>query len=93
MSSVFIVVLNPAFEEGVSENINNHYPINFEFSSTVFFVSAPDSTIPEDIAKKIGIKSLEGEGGAVLGAVFGLDGSYSGFTTRALWDWLARVQK
>lgn len=89
--SIFVVVLNQEAPELFENKINELYPLSYRYADNVFFLE--DDNIPETIANRLGIKVEDENQRTANGAVFGLDGSYSGYTTKALWDWLRRVEK
>ena len=82
--SIFAVVLrepNPS----IKERVEKYYPDHFPMNDTFFLVAR--GGIAETVAVKTGIKG-EDQAENASGAVFKLNEGYSGFTTRALWDWL-----
>ena len=84
---IFAVFLdNDSTEEPVL--LKKHYPDHFELSKNLFLV--PSMEIAENVAVKVGLK---GDNRSVTGVVFKLNKSYSGYTNRALWDWLAKVEE
>lgn len=89
--SIFVVVLNQEVPDLFEDRINELYPLSYKYANNVFFLE--DDNIPEVIANRLGIKVEDENQRTATGAVFGLDGSYSGYTTKALWDWLQRVEK
>ena len=89
--SIFIVVLNPDASDRFKDKINELYPLSYRYADNVFFLE--DDNIPEAIADRLGIKVEDESRRLATGAVFGLDGSYSGYTAKALWDWLLRREK
>lgn len=90
--SIFVITLDDNASPKLRERIEKFYPEpkSFEFSETIFFVQ--DETIPQAIAKRLGIRIEEDQLRTNTGAVFKLEGSYSGFTSRALWDWLTLME-
>ena len=89
--SIFVVVLNQDAPEPFEGKIRELYPLNYRYADNIFFLE--DDNIPETIANRLGIKVEDEDQRTATGAVFGLDGSYSGYTAKALWDWLGRVEK
>lgn len=88
---VFVVVLDREGEgvrEEVNERLENRASLVYRVSSTVFMVS--EFGLSKDIAEMAGIKGDDRIPDAT-GAVFRID-SYSGFTDRALWEWLNNVE-
>ena len=90
--SIFVITLNDNASPELRERIEQFYPEpnSFEFSGNIFFVQ--DKNIPQTIAERLGIRVEEDNLRTNNGAVFKLDGSYSGFTSRALWDWLSLME-
>ena len=86
---VFAVVLRDPNHE-VEQRLLDKYPGSFQFTETVFLVQA--NGIPDAVAKDVGIKG-DDRIATASGAVFRLDGAYSGYTTRALWDWLKQADE
>lgn len=87
-TSTFVVLLNDAADPRFRNLIDQWYSKHYEFSEMIFFIQ--DDDIPETIAKRLGIK---GEESIAPGVVLKLEGSYAGFTARALWDWFKWVEK
>ena len=86
----FVVVVDSAGAEQsplVKERLKGEFSEIYELSPTSFLVSA--DALTEDIAVAAGIKGEEGVENAT-GAVFKIAG-YSGYTRRALWEWLSKV--
>ena len=90
--SIFVITLNENASPELRERIEQFYPEpkSFEFSGNIFFVQ--DNNIPQTIAERLGIRVEEDNVRTNNGAVFKLEGSYSGFTSRALWDWLSLME-
>ena len=86
--SIFVIILNENASPKLRERIERFYPEpeSFEFSENIFFVQ--DNNIPQTIVERLRIRVEEDHLRTNNGAVFKLEGSYSGFTSRALWDWL-----
>ena len=88
---VFIVIVDDDVPETaleqVREQIQEKYPDNrhYEMSSRVFFVTGKELT--QAISEGIGIRGDNRFEGA-SGAVFRLNGAYSGFTDPSVWEWL-----
>lgn len=57
----------------------------FKHTDTFFLVVGNVYDVSENVAVAAGIK---GEQRRTSGVVFRLNGSYSGFTKRTLWEWL-----
>ena len=82
--SIHAVVLSEANAE-VSERIAVQYPQHYVLNNTFFLVRS--DKITEKVAIDVGIKGDERIEDA-LGVVFKLNGTYAGYASRALWDWL-----
>ena len=92
MAVLVVALAEPATPEFRTQVISLYPPPkSYEFSNTAFFVQ--DDNIPEVIARKLRIKVEAREENTRLatGAVFGLDGTYAGYTHKSLWDWLSYV--
>ena len=85
---IFAVVLNKPNTE-VDRRLRERYPDNFSLSDTFYLVQ--DQTIAENITVALGIKG-DGRIESARGVVFRLNGAYSGYSTRALWDWLQQAE-
>ena len=78
-----IVLTAPS--DGIAERINQHHPKHYRMNHTVYLVRSDD--ISEKIATDIGLKGERQVEGAT-GAVFKLNGTYSGYAPTSLWEWL-----
>ena len=83
---VFAVFLDDD-EPEAHKRIQESYPNHFQLSANLFLV--PSEEIAEKVAVNAGIK---GDDRIVDGVVFKLNKSYSGYTARALWDWLKKIE-
>ncbi len=79
------IVLQDENDE-VVKRIEKEYPNNHAVSSTSFLVRTDE--ISEKVAIKVGIKGDDRINDA-SGVVFRLNGAYSGYASRALWEWLS----
>ena len=86
--SIFAVILDKANPQAETR-IQERYPDCHKLGDTTFLVSSDD--IAEQVAQAVGIKGEENER-IQSGAVFRLNHSYAGFTSRALWDWLQKME-
>ncbi len=84
---IFAVVLDRPASTEFKERINGSYPKCYQYTDQFFIVQ--DDNIPEVIAQTVGIKVEEDTDRLATGVVFRLEGAYSGYTGRALWDWLS----
>ena len=75
----------------VADLIQTHYPRYFEYSPTLYLVET--DALAQDVAINVGIKGdsrVPDASGFVLKSQ---EFSYSGYTTRALWEWFKDVEK
>ena len=86
---VHIVLLTQPNKEVVAR-IRKAYPDRHQVTTTCFLVQSKQIT--QDIAINIGLKGEARVEGAV-GVVFKLNGAYSGYATRALWEWLSQAEE
>jgi hypothetical protein len=85
--NIYLIQLLAA-NTSVGQRVASTYPDFYQYNETTFLV-VDASPITENIAIGAGIKGdgrVEDASGFVL--KLGNPPSYSGFTTRALWDWL-----
>ena len=85
---IYLIVLLEA-NEAVRDRIQAEYPDAYQYNETAYLVTDA-SPITENVATGIGIKGegrIEGSSGFVV--KLGDAPSYSGYTNRALWDWLS----
>ncbi len=83
--SQFIVVFTTPATEGALARLQSAYPAAYELiPQSVYLIR--DSELSADVAVKVGIKS---DPRYAEGAVFKLNHAYSGYTDRALWEWLS----
>ena len=83
---VFAVALDGPASAAFKESLYRSYPKCYQYTDQLFFVQ--DDNIAEVIAQTLGIKVDDDAMRLATGVVFRLEGAYSGYTTRALWDWL-----
>ena len=90
--AVFAIALTqPQPNQEVIELIKSEYPGHYEYNSTLYLIE--DDTLAETVAVKVRIKGDDRIADA-SGFVLKLeDFSYSGYTTRSLWDWLKSVER
>ena len=81
--AVFAVYIDEADPAVVIDRLTEHYPDSLQIDDNLYLIR--DDTIARNIATTLGIK---GEGRDLSGVVFKLNSSYSGFASRAIWDWL-----
>lgn len=87
--AVHMIVLSRP-NDAVASRIQEMYPDNYEFTQTCYLVQSRDIT--QKIAAIVGIKG-ENRIDNASGAVFRLNGAYSGFASRALWEWLDQAEE
>ena len=85
--SIFVVALRQENAE-VEKRIVDHYR-SYKMSPTCILVASED--LSEEVATRIGIKG-QARIETALGAVFRLNGAYSGFTKKSLWEWINKVE-
>ena len=84
---VYAVALdNP--EPTVEHRLKQRYESVFKYTDSFYLVAGNVNDLSENVAVAAGIK---GERREFSGVVFRLNGSYSGFTKRTLWEWLNDV--
>ena len=84
---VFAVLLDQPSQDAV-QRLNDAYPENtYQVTDTSLLVRTSD--LAEDIAVSAGIKGDR----IAPGVVFKLNGSYAGYSSRALWEWLGEVEE
>ena len=87
--AVHMIVLSRP-NDVVASRIQETYPDNYEITQTCCLVQSKDIT--QKIAVTVGIKG-ENRIDNATGAVFRLNGAYSGFASRALWEWLDQAEE
>lgn len=86
---VHAILLTRSNAEIVSR-IMEKFPDCYEVSDTCYLVQSNDIT--QNVAIAIGIKG-ENRVEDSSGGVFRLNGAYSGFASRALWEWLGQAEE
>ena len=86
--AVHMIVLSRP-NDAVASRIQETYPDNYEITHTCCLVQSKD--ISQKIAVTVGIKG-ENRIDNATGVVFRLNGAYSGFASRALWEWLDQAE-
>lgn len=74
----------------VLNRIVKEYPNHYQINSTSFLVSTDE--ISEKVATRIGIVGDDRIKDS-SGIVFRLNGAYSGYASRAVWEWLTVEEK
>lgn len=87
--AVHMIVLSRR-NDAVVARIQETYPDNYEITRTCYLVHSKNIT--EKIAATVGFKG-ESRIENASGAVFKLNGAYSGFASRALWEWLDQAEE
>ena len=81
---IYAVALdNP--EPAVEGRLKDRFAKVFKHTDALILVVGGVNDISEDVAVAAGIKGKQREVG---GVVFRLNGGYSGYTRRTLWEWL-----
>lgn len=83
---VFAIALDSPASVAFKNSIRESYPRHFQYTDQLFLVQ--DDNISEVVAQTLKIKVDEDADRLASGVVFRLEGAYSGYTSRALWDWL-----
>ncbi len=85
--SVFAVALREPNDECFSRLKEHYSGSHYTLSKAFALVSCND--LAEEVAVNVGIKG-DGQIEGISGVVFKLNGAYSGYTTRSIWEWLER---
>ncbi len=86
---LYAVVFTKGSEKGIPL-VEESYPDAYKVQNNVILVASNDLT--SDIAKASALtKERKGEG--IRGAVFKLNGSYTGFAAASLWEWLENAEE
>ncbi len=86
--NVFAVGLNSGQDKGISL-LQKYYPNIYKLEDNVILVACNELT--SDVVDNVALtKSKEDEG--VRGAVFSLNGFYTGFAKPSLWEWLGDIE-
>ena len=87
---LFLIVVTES-DEGcrMERRLEKHYAKRYhKISDTAYLVE--DNSLAKDVAAAVGIK---GENRDTSGVVLGLNGFYSGFASKSLWEWLAQHEQ
>ena len=87
-SSIFAVILTQENEE-ITKKIEKAYPTSRQLNDFVYLVEG--DCLAEDVAIASGIKG-DSQVKDASGIVFKLNGAYSGFAPRTIWEWLSRYE-
>ena len=87
--SIHIVLLTEPNAEVVAR-IEAKYPVRHRVTDACHLVRSEQIT--QDVAIDVGIQGEHRVEG-VTGVVFKLNGAYSGYAARALWEWLGEAEK
>lgn len=85
---VFAVVLDEP-NETVGERLDKEYANVFKYTDLFYLVPVDSAVVTRDVALKAGIKGTNRD---ATGVVFKLNSAYSGYTKKALWEWLSDVE-
>ena len=83
-NNLFAVVLTEGEEKGANM-LRTAYPKAYSIAPNIFLVA--DDTLTVEVAKAAAL-TREQEAEGVRGIVFRLNGSYTGYTRRSVWEWL-----
>lgn len=84
---MYAIVLD-APEPKVEDRLKQHYDNVFKHTDTLLLVVGNVNDVSENVAVAAGVK---GDHRLASGVVFRLNGNYSGYTKRTLWEWLGDV--
>lgn len=87
--AIYAIILEEPITPQGEYAIQSVYPDAYKVREGVFLVHSED--IAQDIAIAVGIKTKD-DGSNMSGVVFKLNGSYSGYAARAMWDWLRQKE-
>ena len=85
---LFAIVLDSA-NATVEDRVEREFPGCYSINKTAFLVSSDG--LAETIAATVGIKGDDRVEDA-SGVVFRLNGTFAGYSSRALWDWLEQAE-
>ncbi len=77
-----IFVDDPDNFVSIVEKVKDKYEVNYQHKTVAILIKSTDTA--QQVAEKIGF----GEETKITGVVLKLNSSFSGYTERALWDWL-----
>lgn len=69
------------------ERLTKQYPSHHQVNKRTFVVRTKH--LASEVSQNVGISP---EGAVASGVVFRLNGIYSGYTDRSLWDWLGEAE-
>ena len=72
------------------KRIKEEYPTCLPLSGSGILVESQE--VADQIAERIGLTG-EHQEDAVTGVIFKTNGTYSGYASRSLWDWLERAER
>ncbi len=88
MSGIYCVILKQG-DDDASKTVEEAYPTSHRLSPTVYLIDSEQTA--REVAVRLGIRPIKdgeqptlGEGGVV----FSINGQYSGFGPKEVWDWL-----
>ena len=82
--AIYIIVLEEPTAPKAEDRVRRLYHDAYKIRDGVFLIS--HDGIAEEVSVSLGIKDeLQPD---MTGGVFKLNGSYSGYAQRAMWDWL-----
>ncbi len=84
MAKMYAVALDSP-DATVGERLRTKYDKVFAYTDAFYLVVGGVNDVTDDVAVAAGIKSDRRQ---ASGVVFRLNGSYSGYAKRALWEWL-----
>ena len=87
--TIHIVVLTRPNADVVAR-LKERFPGSHQVTDACYLVQSRDIT--QDIATSVGFKGQDRVDDAA-GVVFRLNGAYSGYAARALWEWLGQAEE
>lgn len=91
--NIFAITLTPrrGSEAKIQERIEEEYPDqnHFKISDICFLVSSYE--LSQSVAQRIGLKG-ENRVEDSLGVVFRLNGAYSGYHYKSVWEWIKQFE-
>ena len=89
--NIFVVTLNEQNAEVINRlEVKYPHPHAYKISDTCYLVATFD--LPSEVATNIGLKGDDRIEDS-MGAVFKLNGAYSGYSYRTLWDWISQAEE
>ena len=93
-NQVFVVALSQPVPD-VAERLRSKYPggLHYAHGDQTFLVQAEPGVLTRQVAKDVGLHKDADSDPVALGAVFKLNGAYSGWAKPELWEWLSTAME